>query len=213
MTSYPRQARGRAQPFTPPTTKMMSFMLSLARERELPEYGATANERVAFLQREVDQRRLGKYGAMDVIDRLKTAPLATDDVTAVQPGVYRRNGVIYVVKLNRARTALHARRLVEIGGRRLNEADDVVHIEFEYAPGALAGLKPEHQMTLEEAKPFIIRYGKCIFCNTFLKDATSVERGVGPVCYKRYAPPKPVAEPDPAQAARLDDLLSRLSRR
>lgn len=210
--TYPRQSRGRAQPYVAPTTKMMGFMLGLARERELPEYGATANERVAFLQREVDERRLSKYGAMDVIDRLKVAPLATDDPTSVQPGVYRRNGTIYVVKPNRAKTALHSRRLVEIGGRRLTEADSIVNIEFVYDPGALAGLKPEHQMTLEEAKPFIIRYGKCIFCNTGLKDATSVERGVGPVCFKRFAPPKPVAEPDPQQAARLDDLLARLSR-
>jgi hypothetical protein len=194
---------------------MMGFMLALARERTYPEYGATANERVAFLQREVDERRLSKWGAMDVIDRLKRAPVDTDDAGtgALQPGVYRRNGTIYVVKLNRAKTALHSRRLVEIGGRRLNAADDVVHIEFQYDPGALAGLKPEHWLTLEEAKPFIIRYGKCIFCNTALKDATSVERGVGPVCFKRFAPPKPVVEPDPEQHARLDDLLSQLTRR
>ena len=203
----------RTEPYVAPTTKMMGFMLSLARERELPEYGATANERVAFLQREVDERRLSKWGAMSVIDRLKRAPVDTSTSGTVQPGVYRRNGTIYVVKLNRAKTALHARRLVEIGGRRLTEADTVVKIEFVYDPGALSGLRAEDQMTLEEAKPFIIRYGKCIFCNTPLRDATSVERGVGPVCFKRYAPPKPVAEPDPERDARLDDLLAQLGRR
>lgn len=215
--NYPRQSRGRTQRAQPPTDKMMAFMLSLARERLLPEYGADANSRVAFLQREVDAGRLGKYGAMDVIDRLKAAPYdraAQDAGEALQPGVYRRNGAIFVVKPNRAGTALHARRLVEIGGRRLTEADTVVQIEFRYEPGAIRELRPQDMMTLEEARPFIIRYGRCIFCNTRLRDATSVERGVGPVCARRFAPPRPpVAEPDPARDARLGDLLARLQRR
>lgn len=203
-------ARRNGDVYVPPTPKMMTFLTGLARERQLPELGDTADERVSFVTREVDERRLGKYAAMRLIDRLKAAPVDTSSRGTLKPGVYMHNGVIYVVKLNRHHTALQARRLVEIGGRRLNAADQVVRIEFEYAPGVLGKIRPEEMMTLDEARPYVLRYGKCIFCNTPLKDATSVERGVGPVCLKRYAPPQEAATVSDEARERLAGLLAQL---
>lgn len=213
--SRARTGRGR-DVYVPLTEKMMRYMLNLAREREWPAYGGTADERVAFLQREVDTRRLSKYGAMDVIDRLKAAPLATEPDVVVEPGVYRRNGAVYVVQWNRARTARYAKRLVEIGGRRLLDADGetVVKADFEYAPGALQTLRPSDQLTLEQAREYLVRYTHCMICGRPLKDATSVADTIGPVCRRMFRSEDDDDEPDPAvveaQSSALDELLAQL---
>lgn len=205
--------------YVEPSPRMMRYMLNLAREREWPEYGATGEERAAFLQREVDERRLSKWGAMDVIDRLKVAPRATDEPAAVQPGVYRRNGEVFVVQLNRAKTAIYAKRLVQIGGRRLLDADGatVVKADFEYAPGALQTLRPEDQLTLEQAREYLVRYTHCMICGRPLKDATSVADTIGPVCRQMFRADDDEDVVDPAvtaaRQARLDELLAALQRR
>lgn len=185
------------------------YLLRLAGERRLDALGTCGEERIesvgALLENGLTQAEASRW-----IDRLQAAPLDLEDV--VEPGVYRLDGTIYVVKQNRTNERRHARRLVEIGGRRLTEADTIVQIEFEYDALALPLLRPEHLMTLEEARPFIIRYGKCIFCNTVLSDATSVERGVGPVCIKKYAGYEPPARPTVTddQRDRLAQLVARL---
>lgn len=198
--------------FVPPSDKMWNFIFSLAAERDLPELGDCDQTRRSTLEEWRRNDGLDKFEAMHLIDRLKAAPFDTASTSVLVPGVYRRNGVIYVVKQNKTNDRLQARRLVEIGGRRLNANDDVVQIEFEFDRDGLLQLRPEDQMTLEEARPFIIRYGKCIFCNTVLKDARSVERGVGPVCIRRYAPPKPKVDVSPESRERLAGLLAQFRR-
>lgn len=197
--NYPRGYRA-------PTPKARDWLLRLVAERRFEQLGTCGEERLENVGAMLEDRRLDARRVSELIDQLRVAPFDDDDV--VGPGVYRRNGTIYVVRRNRTNERLHARRLVEIGGRRLTEADTVVQIEFEYDRDALRELEPADQMTLEEARPFIIRYGRCIFCNTPLKDATSVERGVGPVCIKRYAPARPAPTVPAATRAALSDLLS-----
>lgn len=171
--------------YVPPTPKMSRFLLNLARDRALPALGEDAEARVTRIQSRLDERTLDKFQAMRLIDELKAAPL--DRADGITPGVYQRNGEVFVVKPNRARTALYAKRLVEIAGQRLNEDDERVQIEFEYAPGALQTLRPSDQMSLEDAKPFLLRYGRCMVCRALLKDATSVEHAVGPVCVRMFS--------------------------
>lgn len=116
------------------------------------------------------------------------------EITVTQPGVYETpEGVVYVVKPNRERTGVYAKKLVEIGGKRLTEVDEVVQIDFEYERGAIYKLTPAMKMPLERAKELTVRYGKCIVCGTRLTDAKSVERGIGPVCIKSFAQPEGVA--------------------
>lgn len=196
--------------YAAPSAKQTRFLLALARERQLAELGATGDERVATLEERLRERMLDKFDAMRLIDRLKASPYDQEDV-AVEVGVYRRNGTIYVVRRNRTNEGLQARRLVEIGGRRLTEADTVVQIEFVYDRDALLQLRPEDKMTLEEAKPFVIRYGRCIACDTPLSDATSVERGIGPVCVKKFAPARPVPQLSSATSARLAELYAKVA--
>lgn len=202
----------RTRTYEPASPRMVNWLRSLAAERLIPELGTTSDERLATLERWLEDREHDKYWFMTALDTWKHAPVDEAETSGLVPGVYRRNGTIYVVRKNKTNPRLHARRLVEIGGRRLTADDTIVHIEFEYDRDALRVIRPEDQMTLEEARPFIIRYGKCIFCNTALSDAKSVARGVGPVCIKRYAPPRPVVTTPDGTSERLAALLTSLGR-
>lgn len=106
----------------------------------------------------------------------------------ITPGVYETGGEIYVVKLNREKTRLYAKRLVAVGGQRLTVPGQVVNFDFEYAPGAMKVVRSEHRMSYERAKALAVQYGRCINCGRFLKDAKSVELGIGPVCRKAFGP-------------------------
>jgi hypothetical protein len=112
----------------------------------------------------------------------------TGTVTVTEPGVYELpDGTIYVVRPNQAKSRLYAKRLVEINAERALEEGGRVQIDFEYEKGAIFKIKPEHKMELERAKELTVRYGRCIVCGARLKDAKSVERGIGPVCIKSFA--------------------------
>lgn len=200
--------------YVPPTPKMERYARSLILERQHPDYGETGAERVAELEERLLTQELDKFDVMNLIDYLKVAPLDTQSGLPI--GVYRRNGEIFVVKFNQAKTNKYVKRLVELTGsaRRLNAEDEHVPIDFEYAPGVLAQLRPTDQLSLEEAKPYIIRYGRCLFCEQRLKDVKSVQRAVGPVCIKRYRAEndldEPVPEVDEETRGRLADLLAQL---
>lgn len=109
------------------------------------------------------------------------------DVIVTEPGVYERDDVVYVVKFTKDKQRLYAKRIRELNSTRLTEAGTIVDIEFDYAPGAVYRLRPEDKMSLERAKEYTIRYGRCIVCGRNLKKAESVERGIGPVCIKSFA--------------------------
>jgi hypothetical protein len=100
-----------------------------------------------------------------------------------EPGMYRGpDGDPVKVQKSRGSDRLYAKRLVRIGGERLTETDAVVRFEFQYEQGLSYHLRASDRMTLEEAKAFGIRYGVCCVCGAFLKDATSVANGIGPIC-------------------------------
>lgn len=148
-----------------PSTKQLDYLRSL-----IVRKGYTIHE-----------DRIAKLSSEDVsvlIDALKvaqdrpakTAPAQTDKL---EDGMYRLDGVIYKVQ-----HAVHgsgrqyAKQLVENGG----------DWSFEFAPGAIRTLKPEHRLTLDEAKEFGQLYGVCACCGRTLTDEKSIELGIGPVC-------------------------------
>lgn len=113
----------------------------------------------------------------------------------LEAGMYQMDETIYKVQL-----AVHgsgnpyAKRLVKTD--RCRECDGVEEYDhdgvtghkydpkwtFEYAPGAIRELRPEHRMTLEEAKAFGALYGTCCVCGRTLTNETSIEEGIGPIC-------------------------------
>lgn len=177
------------------TPKQEGFLLKLARERQ---GSGTPELRVQIMQDIIDAG-LAKQRASALISKLLQRPLDTTHAPAavtakekqvdptLTPGVYDVNGQVFVVKPNRAKTGLYAQRLVEIAGERLNVNNDLVNIEFVYAPGVIFDIKPEQKMPLEDAKVLTIRYGRCIVCGRHLKAGKSVEQGIGPVCIKSFA--------------------------
>lgn len=102
------------------------------------------------------------------------------------PGVYQTGEGIFVVKPTKDRQRIYAKRLVEIQGDRLTASGERKQIEFEYAAGAVYRIQPEDRMSAEEAKRLTVLYGHCIVCGRFLKAGESVERGIGPICFKYF---------------------------
>lgn len=173
--------------------KQTNFIVRLVAERQidqLPELSAGIVDNV------LNGRDVYKNEAGDAITDLLAAPRKpareeafNDNSSPVtEPGIYKFSvNEIYQVKWNKAKTHLYTKRLVEIRGDRLNEEDDHVRIEFEYAPGQFKKLNAEMKMSAEEGKALTIRYGRCLACGRVLKNAVSVERGIGPICIKYFA--------------------------
>jgi hypothetical protein len=193
--------------YRPASDPQWDYLVALVADRALPELGACAEERLERLAALREQRQLDVVRASTLITQLRDAPLDLTQLP-VPPGVYRRDDQVYVVQLNRARTNVYTKQLVQIGGRRLRDADEeVVKADFVYAPEALAQLTTADQLTLEQAREYLVRYTHCMICGRPLKDATSVANSIGPVCVKMFAPARePDPEPDPA----VTDLLARL---
>lgn len=112
------------------------------------------------------------------------APVAAVDL---EPGLYEQDGSIYKVQISKTSGKAYAKRLITFGGKRLMGDGEKANLEYEYAPGAARSLRPENKMDLEAAKRFGIEYGFCVRCGAFLRDADSVEAGIGPVCRKWFA--------------------------
>lgn len=108
------------------------------------------------------------------------------------PGVYEVGDRVYVVKPTREdKTRLYAKRMVVVGNgvvRATEGGDRVRAIEFEYERGAIYDIRLSDRMPVERAKELITLYGCCIACGIPLKAAISVERGIGPVCIKKFGP-------------------------
>ncbi len=166
------------------TPKQLSFITKLAGEQTALDCRyLTVSQASAVISGLLSRPRLQAQAANDAATEPATEP-AAEPVT--EPGVYESADGVFIVKPNREKTRLYAKRLVEIAGQRLTESDAVVNIEFEYAAGAIFRLRASDRMPLERAKALTIRYGRCIVCGRHLKDATSVERGIGPVCVKAF---------------------------
>lgn len=171
-----------------PSERSFTLFYRLASERLVPTWGGTGQERMTSAIEWVATEDPDQFALSRKIDWLTRQPREQRDVSAgVTPGVYEVGDAVFVVKPNRSKTALYAKRLVEIGGRRLTEAGERANIEFVYAPGAVAAIRPEHRMTAERARTLTLVYGRCLNCGRHLKAAESVERGIGPVCAKAFA--------------------------
>lgn len=194
------------RPYVAPSEKMVRYLRNLARDRVYPDLGDTAEERETLVDVQLNNRTLDRFDTMALIDELKVAPL---DQNGMKPGVYRRNGDVYVVKFNRERTRLYAKRLVQSAPRVRDADEEIVKADFEYAPGALQTLRPDDQLTLEDARDYLVRYTHCMVCGRFLKAAKSVLDSIGPVCRGMFKQDEP-EQLDPALDARLTELLVQL---
>lgn len=59
--------------------------------------------------------------------------------------------------------------------------------KFQYVSGAIYQLNHSDKLTLSQARAIGKAIGSCVKCGAELTDQKSVERGIGPVCEKRWA--------------------------
>jgi hypothetical protein len=57
--------------------------------------------------------------------------------------------------------------------------------KWDYAPGAIGRIRPEHRMSVEDAEAVSAKWAWCIRCGIELEAEKSVARGIGPVCIKK----------------------------
>lgn len=111
-------------------------------------------------------------------------------------GVYRKDGEIIVVVPSKTQVTLsdgstrprsmYSKRLVP-SASRLNGNGEPVDFDLVYEPAWLGKIAEGDRMPLADARAYMIRYGRCLYCRRTLVASESVERGIGPVCAKRFA--------------------------
>jgi len=94
---------------------------------------------------------------------------------AIEAGYYLLDGRVYKVQISKSNDKPYA-KILNTEGR------------FDYAPRAVRDLRPEHQVTLEQAREWGRINGRCMICAAELTNPESIEYGIGPVCRKRLAP-------------------------
>jgi hypothetical protein len=131
----------------------------------------------AEASRQIDATKASIAKMRQQVRNAKVAQRATEPAAApaeIEAGMYILDGEIYKVQV-----AVHgsgrpyAKRLVpgEFG-----------QASFEYARGIVRRLRPEHRMTLDQAREYGALYGVCVRCGATLTREESIERAMGPVC-------------------------------
>lgn len=152
-------------------------------------------ERIAAFQRysvsmasDLIGKALAAKNAMQAsLNAKKAATASTANLAAVKAsgtkydkvgeGMYKFEGDIYKVQEAKYGSGrCYAKKLTQCGDKW----------RFEYAQGAIAQLKNEHKLTIEEAKTFGKLYGVCCACGRILTDETSIEMGIGPICAEKF---------------------------
>ena len=105
-------------------------------------------------------------------DRPVTAPAPA--AVPVTDGYYVVDGAVFKVQTAKSSGNQYAKKLNAEG-------------RFDYAPGAIRGIRPEHAVTLEQAREWGRINGRCLICGAELTHPDSIEYGIGPVCRKRLA--------------------------
>lgn len=101
-------------------------------------------------------------------------------------GIYRFEDQTYKVQRSKGSGRLYAKVF------RTFDADEAAayaesHAKpragaFEYATGAMRRLRPEHKLTLEQAKAYGRELVFCVVCGANLENEVSRAAGIGPVC-------------------------------
>lgn len=123
-------------------------------------------------------RGLTRRQASEMIDQFKSLVAAERAKRAAPPpiavGFYEHEGKAYEVCQSRDGRRTYAMVL------------DTERGKFVYAKGAIYHLQDSRPLTLQEAAAFSRRLKRCIVCGRRLELLASQQRGIGPVCAKRF---------------------------
>ncbi len=108
------------------------------------------------------------------LDHLFSAPFLPRESTKVDlmAGIYYVDGEVFKVQISAAGHA-YAKHLIDGS--------------FTYEAGAVRKIKPEHMMTLDQAREYGRMYGVCCECGKLLTNEVSVTEGIGPICSGRIS--------------------------
>ena len=173
MTTRPRIA-------SPATEAQRAFLLRLV--AEAAGLGVTLDYTEEYLD------RLSKFSISHEIDSVKLinaearktqrTERRSTPAGITEDGMYLVDGTIYKVQ-----RAVHGSgnlyaKVLEIG--------EYGSARFEYAPGVVRTLTPEHKMTLDQAREYGALYGTCVVCGRTLTNEESIAAGIGPICAGRF---------------------------
>lgn len=150
---------------SPATDAQIKFLRSLLIEKiEDAEKSAAAVEWL-------DSHQLSKATASTKISEYKAMP-SVRRAADLDEGMYKVGGEIFKVYFTQA-GHITTKQLTEEG--------------FEYTGRApLSMIRPEHRMTLDEAKAYGKVTGTCCNCGRLLTNEESIEAGIGPICASKF---------------------------
>jgi len=158
------------------TEKQINFLSRLLVERGL----FVSDEELSQLTKKEASARI------DALLQTPRAPKVTRE-PEITDGMYRVSldggSVMTIYKVQRAvhgSGKLYAKKLV------IDDSVTPAECYFEYAPGVVHKLRPEHKMSLEDAKRFGALYGSCCVCGRTLTKEESIEAGIGPICASKF---------------------------
>lgn len=155
------------------TERQVQFLNRLQDERELT---AAANVALNHLRDSYRNHFCTSRHASSVIDLLANLPKKNAELTA---GIYEEDNRLFRVYLGQS------------SGRMLVKSVEVVdgQVEYRYVGQASRVLHNPRRLTREEVGARTLSYGSdtCMICGRRLDDPTSVDRGVGPVCWENYS--------------------------
>lgn len=169
-----------------PTDKQLAFVKVLAEKVGQQRYESVLLDQFSVVSAE----DLGRRDVSSLIDSLKSAAdagrsaerqqknerrvvqEAVAAASGLDAGMYSRNGTPFRVYPARN------------GGHLL--AQSMIDGKWVYMGAASRFVTADMKMSLEEAREYGLQTGVCICCARVLTDPESVERGIGPVCLRKY---------------------------
>jgi len=121
---------------------------------------------------------------------VKAVEPVAQTISVDEIGVYvMPDGSIVKVQPNKEKTRTYAKLWIsDVTGERLTLSDQKVKGRYEFVGGLVGQVAAQgRRMSLDEAKAFILLFGQCARCARKLSAASSVEKGIGPVCIKYFA--------------------------
>lgn len=153
------------------TEKQINFVTRLCDERDVTP--PTNLEHFSRREASTEIERLLATPRAKVAQTADAIPPSGDG--DVEAGMYVLGGVIYKVQV-----AVHGSG--KPYAKQLH-SDEFGRSTFDYAPGVVRKLRPEHKLTQDQAREWGALYGTCCRCGRTLTAEDSIERMMGPVCY------------------------------
>lgn len=161
--------------FRPITEKQIEFIRTLVAERELDEM---AQDFLDLARAKVMAGTLSSKSASDVIAGLMECPKkSATPREEPEAGIYEEDGAIFRVYLGQKTGRMLVKQVLFSEG-----AVDYVSL------GLATRRLPVNavRLSLSEVGSLGVQSGHCLLCGRRLDDPESVDRGLGPVCAKRY---------------------------